>query len=836
MADYSLDQLIEWMKLGSRLSKWGMISCMDRTILNTLLTQEYIRRFKTTSYLPPVSGSIPNGDQRFALNNFALDRPRLSFENVDLNDSKARLRMNVVGGTQLGLKNVGGVWYTREVRETSPLQGPELSLNLRLGDVPGTVGGQGELRLDLKHSDDFRMTVSDDRIEQTLVGAFFQQKFAELADEKRVFPIGRIEQGDNELLQPQSFVMRTQARRRTEDDPEGAVLGFVRWQGDSEGDIPGPNSDFRYLIPKDGDHSASVLFDPKRVMLAQLLRSLSEVAQGVEFDITRDSENRPTGATAKSGKMQVPEQRLSHEFDADNMRLIVDLTVFAIDMEMDRVLNVSLEGDTVEIEWTLTGVLAVQPHDLDSKDGRLKPMLEMLKFDLSDFKKRAEDTFEYVVRSYYKMEDVEGGRLKHIAFELIEIKAPAPAIGEIKQPPREEIPPEDLAAYLIVVAILAYPLIAIAIAIAAIFKAVSELEIPSVESILRDSLERDFGFAPSIQALIHDTIKLNFGNAIVGEELHSPRDIGFFGQINPESTRFVVNPLEHNLVAGTTQQFAAVPAASNLSWSVEPVLATVLDEQIGTIDPTTGLYTAPAADTFEGPFVRVRVTAVNQDKSFSSSALITVLKRALQVNPLAYVVQAKGKVNLEAGYLGDPGKLRWALKDPAQGGVLAGAGLTAVYTAPEVMPPSDPDDPENSRVAYIVEEVELSETTGGLAQIGVVIAESGTKAPMLVTRDVDLVAGTVALEAVINGRPQDPDKIIWAVLCGPGSIDPNTGVYTPGSTGEHAFALLTATFDTGFIGVYEGYVLQPLPLASLEDAVLGTGVFADAYADRRAEQ
>ena len=39
------------------------------------------------------------------------------------------------------------------------------------------------------------------------------------------------------------------------------------------------------------------------------------------------------------------------------------------------------------------------------------------------------------------------------------------------------------------------------------------------------------------------------------------------------------------------------------------------------------------------------------------------------------------------------------------------------------------------------------------------------------------------------------------------------------------FALITATFDTQLIGIFDGYVLQTLPPARLKDAVQGVGAF-----------
>jgi len=835
MADYSLAQIVEWMKKEPRLFKWGMVSAVDRTQLNILLAQEYIRRFKTTSYLDPVSGSIPNGDdRRFALNGFTLDRPRLSFENVDLNDSKARLRMSVIGGTQLGLKNVGGNWYTREIRETSPLQGPELSLNLKLGDVPGVVGKEGELRLDLKYSDNFRMTVSDDQIEQGLVGAYFQQKFAALSDEQRVFPIGRVEKGDDPLLQAQSFVMRTQARRRTADDPEGAVLGFVRWEGDNEGTIPTPQSDFRYLIPNDGNRSATVLFDSRRVMLAQLLMSLNEVAKDVAFDVVRDAEGLIVGARATRGMMQVPRQDIKHRFTfkpeggGEETPMVLDLTVDEITADMGGVLNVSFESSgSITLDWTIDGILGIKINDIDSEDGTFKKKLEGLKFDLTEFKKPVQDNFKYKLTCSYSLVDVAGGQLRNESFELVELKAPSPEFGEIKPPPGCK---DNLLCWIIVVS-WTWPIVLYCIGIAAdMMRIINDLELPSVESLIRENLERDFQFAPSISALLLSTLKFNFGNTLGEGEIRSPRDVGFFGKINPQSTSFVIAPLELNMVAGATRQFTVAPATSNLTWSVEPIVAGVLSGQVGSIDPRTGVYTAPVASVFEGPFVRVRVNARNQASGFGSSALVTVLRDPLQVNPLLYVTQAAGSLSVEAGYLGDAGKLVWTLKDPSLGGTLAGKGLTAQYTAPAQMPPSDPDDPYDAGLAFIVEDVQVKDTASGALRTAVVIAESATKTPMLVTPEVDLATGTVKLVAFVNGRPRDSAKVEWAVRVGPGAFGssggkPN-GVYTPGPSDDLAFAVLTATYRSEDDGVFEGYLVQPLPLGRLQEAVRATGVYA----------
>ncbi|WP_459206249.1 hypothetical protein ACSMEV_17380 [Pseudomonas sp. MLB6B] len=817
MADYSLSQLLDWMKEQPRTLGWGMICAFDRTQLNTLLTQEYIRRFKTSSYLDPISGTIPNGeDRRFALKDFTLDRPRLSFENVDLNDSKARLRMRVVGGTQLGLKSVGGQWYTREIRETSPLQGPELSLNLRLDQVPGVVGENGELRLDLKYSDDFRMTVSEDRIEQNLVGAYFQQKFAALNDETRVFPIGRIERGDNELLKPQSFVMRTQARRRTADDPVGAVLGFVRWEGDREGTLPTPDSDFRYLIPNDGDRSATVMMESSRVLLSHVMKAFAAKAANSSFKIIRDEAGRIEAVRAQEGDVVLPDSILPVFFGSDIVEFLASLEPVLMTNKMELKLSPSRE---LSIVFPVHTRMDLRVHDLSFSGLKEREVWKNCNYGISHI--RTQSSLSYSMNAKFRLTDANGLQSTYKDVELKDVQAPHIWFDDATLGPSNS--GGDCASY--------YNQFRLMVA-DAVRRMEEALWHPTegIVNVVQMLLDSHLSLDTSIRNLMLDTLKLNFGNALIADELRAPYDVGVFGRVNPLTTSFVVSPLEHNLAAGTTRQFAVTPATGDLRWSVEPILAGVLSEQIGTIDPQTGLYTAPTADSFAGPFVRLRVTAISQGNGFSSSALVTVLRNALQVNPVAYVMQAKATLNLEAGYLGETSQLTWAIKDTSLGGAVVGQGLTAQYTAPQTMPPSDPDDPYDVGLAFIADEVEVRDAASGVLSTAVVIVESATKTPMLVTREVDPATGSVQLVAFINGRPRDPAKVEWAVRHGPGTFgttsgQPN-GVYTSGPSGDQTFALLTATYRSEDDGVFEGYVLQPLPISELEAAVRGTGVYA----------
>ena len=827
MAEYNFSDLYTWLEDQQRTLSWGMVSCMDRKKLNLLLLQAYIQRFKTSAYLPPISGSIPNGnDRRFALEQFTLDWPRLGFASVQANDSKAHLKMQVMSGTQLGLLQDGNDWQVREIREASPLQGPELSLDLLLANVPGVVGEEGRVRLDLRESSNFHLDVTDDPGEQSRVGEYFKQKFEVLPDAQRVFPLGQIEAGGNPLLKAKSFALRTQARERDPQDDEGAVLALVRFEGDDEGNIPG--RDFRYLLPKDKAHDATVLFSPQRMMMAQLLESLKTIADGVEFEIVRDEEGKPIGAVATRGEMVIPGNTVVHRFDTepdwtgDVWHMILKVKLYDVTLKMKDVFKVSIVDRSVQVEWQVAGVMAVEPLDLNDETGQIGMVLPFL--DTSDFYKRTEDEFEYKFKSRYELEDGGGGVLKFKDLDLVEVKAPAPQVGEIK-PKQVEVPPafswiidSFLVAYFIPVAI------AIAFLAEKIFKATGSVEFPSVESTLRDALKKDFKFTAPLKELVDETIKLNFGNVLIGQDQFAPCDIALFGSINPTTTAFAIDPMEHTLVAASApKQFSTAPAHPHkLRWDCEPVLDTVSVKQIGAIDPGTGLYTPPSGDDFDGAFVRVRIIAVHEDTGFKSFALITVVKARLQINPLVYVSQVKRTVDLRAGYLGDADNLRWA---SPQYGHLNPSGKSAVYTAPAVMPPLDPAYP-TELAAFTVDEVVLSEAGANSAgQRALLITESGDKQLMQIRRNVDPVSGAVQLTALINSRPQDPTDVQWDVKYGSGAVNPATGVYTHDPSSSDQFALITAMIDTPTMGIFEGFVLQTLPPARLEEAVQGVGAF-----------
>lgn len=153
---------------------WAMIGATDRNKTNQLLLQVFIGRFNSSSFLPPVSGVISGagGEWRTKIESFLLSEPRLYFESTGLNDSKANLKMQVLGGNQIEEKFINGNWQAQSIEYISPAQGPELLLNLMLPDAPVVVGKDDSLFFDLKNSDDFVLTSTDEDSDENPGGIF----------------------------------------------------------------------------------------------------------------------------------------------------------------------------------------------------------------------------------------------------------------------------------------------------------------------------------------------------------------------------------------------------------------------------------------------------------------------------------------------------------------------------------------------------------------------------------------------------------------------------------------------------------------------------------------
>ncbi|GAB7529474.1 hypothetical protein PS3A_18830 [Pseudomonas sp. 3A(2025)] len=791
MSTYSLESLLQWMRAPNSNVLWGWdaIAAMDRSKTNLILLQEYIARFGSDRYLPLVNGEaeLVKGYALEALHDFQLDIPRLSFENTDLSRSKARLSMALLGGMQLSQRRGVDNWHIVQVVENDPLLGPWLYLDLNLYDVPGTVGQQGDIRLDLSKSSDFRLTFGPTEYEQLRGGEVIQELFENLEDDQRFFVLGSIQAGDDPLLRPQSFKLRTLSKGSASEPGDGALLILIRAQGSDEGELIGES--FRYPIPDDAgkDYSATVLLDGpsviKRLDLAQrLLEAVKERLTDEQFTV-REENGRLISAEATAGHLifEVSSTQLPKEL-VDGRWLTTTISRAQVNIPAWYTLSFYLTlrreaDDRISIKWVTAVLPAYIVHFEDSI-----PWVEHPNYVWMD---------GYIIElwSVYDLVETESDLMyKPVEWDLDVRRMPdadsEPADTRVDWGPYIERLKADARAR----------------------------TLEAIEPLMSHAVSHSL--IPQIPAgdFIRDCIKLNFGQAIEADVLAVPRDIGAFGRINPVRSAFVIDPLQPLILAGGTQRFATLPTVTGLVWTAEDSLRGTVDVDAGTFI-SDGRYQAPAAGSFPGRFLRVRITATDPASGYHSSALVTVVANGLVLNPLFYECGFEDEVELQAGVLG-AGTLSWSVKNPLEnekGSVEPDGASGATYRTALKKP----------RKTYVLDEVEVAnDITGQRQSMHVLVLMWAPTVTVVVVPDPSLGEGRVRLQAWLVGELCDIAD--WAVLLGPGQID-DDGVYTLDYATTERFVVITVVAKTVDLDG-EGHIVLPLPLAAFATQLAAFGL------------
>ncbi|BBP57882.1 hypothetical protein PHLH4_14720 [Pseudomonas sp. St316] len=748
MSSNSLETLLAWMKDTSRLLDWGMIVALERNKTNLLMRQEYIRRFESGNYLPPIKGEVPDVDNKWKklIHDFVMDVPLLSFENADLNDSKAMLTMAVVGGSQINLARESVGWKADVVDEIDPLQGPKLYLDLLLNQVPGDVDVDGRIILDLSKSDNFRLTFGETPQEQRLGGDFFKDLFNLMDDVERIWPLGRIERGTNELMHPKSFSLRTQASGVAARDPQssehgnGAILALVRMEGSNEGSYPGAN--FKYLIPDDAgkDYSASVFFNGERlssILGKEIINNIAEMMEGVDFDYVYNN-GQLVSAVAKAGGLTInktanplPGHGIGDQF------VIPWITRSEIVLPANGKVPFTLVSEGVNkfsVRWGSESQAAVDIIFKNMAGDDLWPTINKVYMYSVDL--QAEFELMDVVDAEGISETVMRATQFELLMDVIDTETDQP-VGD-RSEAGEEIGKNSLPVLLLFV--LAQLVL---------------LHINSIGPKIRRALQSDLKVDILLRPYIENFIKLNFGQAIQGHEIRAPYDIGFFGRLDPTQTSFVISPMQPLMPQGSTQQFRTEPVVNGVRWTVENLADGAGNP--GTIDSVSGSYQAPPAASIEGRFKRVRITATDPGSGYRSSALVTVLVSELSVHPLIQVCDVGTSVELAAGTLGE-GELLWSIKNPVAN--------ESGEVRPSIKPEGDHTyhhGPQVSYKTYVLDEVEVKNTRTNQTRSVHVLALQWPPGTTIKILNTDITQGQVQLEAIVNANRLDAQ---WSLPLG----------------------------------------------------------------------
>lgn len=769
MERLTANSLLEWCKERPRSLGWNAIVAYDRSHANAALMQEYIARFGTDSYLRPINAKVDmSQDEAEYIHGFTLDRPRLSFENATVKWTLGKLRVKVVGGTQLTTRTQpGGIAQVVKVSSYDAVNGPNITMGLTLAVLLGSVDIQGRVAIDLSKGTEIDVNFADSLDHRRIGGEFFRTYFESLPDEQKVFVLGEVGSSEGQVLKPRNVQIRTHASAgaNTPGAPDfglGAVLMFITMEGEEYGTFPESDADLQYLIPFDDavEYSSSIMLSHDfftRKFVEEGCRRLTQTPELFTYETHKDEQGFVSGLSVTSGSRNGPPL----ETELDNFQYVrCDgvHTPLAEQSTGDASFEVRFEDDALVIEWI--GVKAQHVFVCSCLANH---------FD-------ADLRFSWLWRKRYVMGvDADTGSLRWVAVPADDQLICKVSPGAFAQIPEIADHFGELAYY---------------------------LEFVLARQL--DSCAEDF-VRPLEDLNVFRLNSILFRDRFIFEpvEAHLPGDLLVFGRIAPDTTAYVVTPTEPLVGPGETLQFKTVPAVSGLTWRVENIAGATASA--GSVDGN-GKYTAPAPGQIQGFFERVRVTATSGD--FSSSALATVLVRDLTFNPMVAVCGVGQKCEMSAAAR-DGSVLEWSL----------GGQVTGSQILPSTEPGGDhtyvaPTRAQGAVPAFSLDQVHVRRPGSSTANTSYVLVVNRIASLQVTLEiDADLPEGSVKLVATLLEPVEQGCE--WTLLAGSGHLNPVTGVYSVDPSGQHKFALITVTIppSSELFPPDEGYIIIPLPLA-----------------------
>jgi|GEM_PF-3658280 len=745
---------IEWLDQGDRTYGWGCLVAMDRNRINTLLVQKYVSDFSSGSYLPPFNETIITSDVTAELiYDYTLDCPRLSFENATISDSRARLRMKVVGGSQLSVEqHQDGSPRLARISAIDVLNGPVLHMNLAINRMPGLVSA-GKMVLNIAEGGDFEMSFADTVEQRRLSGAYFQKKFEALDDDKKIFVLGEVGIPDGSFLKPADFKVRTHGKP---GDPQaGAVLLLIRMEGDGNGSEPPSDADMRYLLDNGLGYSFIMLVARELMVKKYFVPACEKITHS---------------SSPFVGRMEVsdvPGQHYLHATSGAMARYSLNTSTSTFsDVTLD---DIRLPLSSFTLDFTSSTTLLTWSGLYTTP---VKFVLRSLGWSFT-----GQVTIEFFFKRSYRMhlKKVEG------LVEIREQQVSAVNTCTIKLVDQSSFP-------------------------SPVSKFNSE-----VGPFLRDQViaRTEAGLQQFLAALTDipcdQMVEPLFGE---GDNVHLEkfgfsRDLALHGKVLPLTDVFVVSPMEFAMGPGQVKLFVTYPLRS-VTWKVENPEGE--SGPVGTIN-ALGLYTSPR--DLPSRYIRVKVSATDGASGYTSSALVTVLASAISISPQVMVHSAgssRGR-EMRAGTRGS-GALDWEVVDPASGA--------------RIVPSEDPEGdhtyfpgPVLPNTSFSIDQIKVS--SGWDSQLAYVLV---THHPLaIIVKSQRIGSGDTVQLTGYSGGTEIPAQMRreWKVLLGAGSVDPTSGVFTPGGESPWLFSIVTLKVWLSEAVQADGYILLPIPYVELSE-------------------
>jgi len=774
----SMSELLQWLAGGPRTYDWSAVLAYDRDRTNVVLRQEYIERFDAGSHLPPATQLIPTTDETAEyVYDYVFDAARLSFINASLDNSRAMLSQQVIGGAQLSLsRSALGATQVEKIFSLDALDGPRLESGVLLAESTGYVDLTGKVVLDIATGVLPRLVFAGSEAEREACGIHLQRDFAGLEPELRMIVLNELLPGSGHFLQPVSFRIRTHAApnthvRGTPAYGAGAVLLFITLYGDSDGTSPVRDDDMPFLIP--AGHSATLLMGHDffiRQIIPRAARAICNVGVDFRYELVREPNGRiremhVTNAITTLHEMSGPSLFYDYIW-------IKELGLDLVDSGSTYRLFFDNEGVSLRMLGAHPLYMEVKPRNAAGRNGQAQAMWHLRQ----DFKLLVDPATGVVGLS--------------------------PVAGE-----------SFLNVFVIAGDFASYP------PVNDNFLEVAQFGHASLRALLDRLIQSIVETSTAVDAFRRTSVLFRGDNAVTLHSAHQPCDLALFGDVSPALNDFIVDPLEPLMGPGQSQPFSVSPPRSGITWSLHGLPGE--NGALGSIS-ADGVYTAPKLGEISGYQVRIRVRATLGQHT--STALVTVVVRDITVNPVVQVCDTRQVRYLSAGTLGG-GQLTWSIANPASGSSIANT------PDPEGFHLYRPGALE-SFSPFRVDEIVVGNDLSGNRQSAWVLVIGGT--PSLEIRYVEVPGQPDQVQCTayfaINGQPADPASLRWQLIVGAGHID-DKGLFTLDRNGQLRFAVVTCEIPMPPpLPSYSGFCILPLPLVVLPELMQVLDAAAASFA------
>ncbi|AWK40747.1 hypothetical protein [Photorhabdus laumondii] len=662
------DSIIDDFNGKTKTLGWDIIAAYDRTKINMLFEQQYVRKVSEGAHFSPIFWESENKKIKF--DNLILGVPLISFENSSIEGSQATVKLNFISGTIIELYDDGRV---KNYQRITPNNNYHMTITVDLIAATGSVDNNGKVVVEFKKGILGVVNVINDAPAE--VKEFFRNW---LKDNDVTYELGILKLDNMVGLVPQMFKIRTQPAPGanlygSDNYGHGAVLLFIATNYNPNGGVlPTSSSNFPYLIP---DNRSAMLIISNKTLFENILKP--------QYERLLPS---PTGVNLELVKL---------DSQADDSASYLKITNGYAESDEP----VQYEGGGYKV-WTGLSKgetnIWLEKVKIPYSGMYIKPEKEKIIFSGEDNNGHSYH-FIQTFGVFYDSAISGGWNDSKIDFYIdgsIDITPHVKSNDEIELKLNNRMSTRYDKQDEPVWGIHFYPKEKFVNKTAEVVKDIVENNLSNVAKIKLDSI--------SLFAVNH--LLFPESNYLEFDKVYVPGDMVLFGDISPTSTAFRINDLQLTIPLKAKHKFTTNTKAT-VNWSITPA-------ELGSINANTGDYMAPTK--IKGNNQIVTITATDPNTNAKASAVVILVPSSVSISPSFAVINEKD-VNKNANFTvyGDK-KVNWRVETGTGYGVVDENGK---YTPPAAFP-----------AGYNMVTVTAVADNGDLDKVNILLISKNTKA------------------------------------------------------------------------------------------------------------